>query len=264
MELTKTYKCEFCPKGYTRKYRLKQHKIKEHTRKAIAEVIYPCSIPENSPVHYKMKNPKKLKISPLTKDETETAKTKPEELKEKSKDTDTEKDKEQLGMDVDADLVEMFVQQAENNFEDQENATISLDEITVKDYVPFIYDVETTYGLSQFTCFKLSHHLHAKTLSKRCNNLKLSNRQIDHILELAETFQKGMVEFNKNNKVQIKEDLGELLIMKLSSPYKCIDIRQFWVVADQLFPSKTGVALTFMEFENFVKLLRYLKNNAII
>ena len=54
------YQCISCEKNYTRKYRLKQHVLRQHTPSLIPK-DFPSSLPENSPLHFKMNGHKKNK-----------------------------------------------------------------------------------------------------------------------------------------------------------------------------------------------------------
>jgi len=54
------YQCISCEKNYTRKYRLKHQVLRQHTPSLIPKDFH-SSLPENSPLHFKMNGHKKNK-----------------------------------------------------------------------------------------------------------------------------------------------------------------------------------------------------------
>jgi len=67
----------------------------------------------------------------------------------------------------------------------------------------------------------------------------------------------GLEEFMEGKNIKFTQHLGENVYVTLQTPYKCVDIRQFWIVpgTEQLHPTKIGIPLTFQEYGNLMKLV---------
>lgn len=67
-------------------------------------------------------------------------------------------------------------------------------------------------------------------------------------------------DFEEEKPVKYLQDLGELMMLGVQTPYRCVDIRQFWQIpaTEILQPTKQGICLDFNEYRQFVNLVHYL------
>ena len=73
----------------------------------------------------------------------------------------------------------------------------------------------------------------------------------DAILECIEDFKEG-------KQIRFIQNLGKDVFLSVQTPYRCVDIRKFWVIPDteQLHATKIGVPLTFSEFKRLLDVLK--------
>ena len=98
------------------------------------------------------------------------------------------------------------------------------------------------------------------TLQKESCSVLLCKGELKQIQDISDPVMVCMEEFKEGKQIKFIQNLGKEAFLSVQTPYRCVDIRKFWVVPDteQLHGTKIGVPLTFSEFK---RLLDVLKKN---
>ncbi|VDI63036.1 Hypothetical predicted protein [Mytilus galloprovincialis] len=133
-------------------------------------------------------------------------------------------------------------------------------DVNLTDYQPYVFDTETVYRISNNTCFRLSNKGLLRQLQKRTICMKFLPFQLIKILQFKEAVTTAIHDFEEEKPVKYLQDLGELMMLGVQTPYGCVDIRQFWQIpaTEILQPTKQGICLHFNDYRQFVNLLDYL------
>ena len=131
--------------------------------------------------------------------------------------------------------------------------------VAKKTFKPIVFDTEVIYSVGQ-NCYLRVNSMFV-LLQKRMTSLKLTFEQLVHLQELYPAINSTISEFKQNKEVKYFQDLEDDVYIGIQSPYSCVDIRKFWRVTEtqQLHPTKVGIPLTFLEFEIFMKIVRFLQ-----
>lgn len=81
--------------------------------------------------------------------------------------------------------------------------------------------------------------------------------ELRQLLDIKPSIASCIHDYLEGKKVKFVQNLGEDLYVGIQSPYRCVDLRKFWIIpnTEQIFPTKMGIPLTFTEYEELVNVL---------
>ena len=77
-------------------------------------------------------------------------------------------------------------------------------------------------------------------LQKGQHSVMLCKGELQHIVDIAQAVIEGMEDFSDGKQVKYSQNLGKEVFLSIQTPYRCVDIRKFWVIpaTKQLHPTK--------------------------
>ena len=206
-------------------------KPKRRTKKNTAP--YPRSIPTNSQLLYKEQ--KMIETPVEDKIVLPKLKTMEEELKVKTQEV----------------LVLKQKPQEENKQAMQETASQKEEKYDQTEPKKMEY---TALGSNSFLR-KFSEDIYY--LQKGEHTIRLLKPELKQMLDLKPCISACMKDYLHGKKVKFTQNLGQDIYMSLQTPFRCIDVRKFWIVpgTEQLHPTRIGIPLNFTEYFNLIRVL---------
>ena len=95
-------------------------------------------------------------------------------------------------------------------------------------------------------------------LQKGSHTVRLFKGELKQIQDISDPVMVCMEDFKEGKQIKFTQNLGKEVFLSVQTPYRCIDIRKFWVIPDteQLHATKIGVPLTFSEFKRLLDVLK--------
>ena len=91
-------------------------------------------------------------------------------------------------------------------------------------------------------------------LQKGSHTVRLFKGELKQIQDISDPVMVCMEDFKEGKQIKFTQNLGKEVFLSVQTPYRCIDIRKFWVIPDteQLHATNIGVPLTFSEFKRLL------------
>ena len=94
-------------------------------------------------------------------------------------------------------------------------------------------------------------------LQKGEHTIRLMKPELKQLMDLKPCISVCMKDYLHGKKVKFTQNLGQDIYVSLQTPYRCIDVRKFWIVpgTEQLHPTRIGISLNFTEYFNLIRVL---------
>ena len=94
-------------------------------------------------------------------------------------------------------------------------------------------------------------------LQKGEHTIRLLKPELKQLMDLKPCISVCMKDYLHGKKVKFTQNLGQDIYVSLQTPYRCIDVRKFWIVpgTEQLHPTRIGIPLNFTEYFNLIRVL---------
>ena len=214
-------------------------KSKRRTKKSNTKAPYPRRIPTNSPLLYKEQ---KMIETPVEEDivlpKLDNMK---EDLKVKSKEEALfviKQKEEERPQEENKQAMQETASQKEEKYDQTEPKKMEY----------------TALGSNSFLR-KFSENIYY--LQKGEHTIRLLKPELKQMLDLKPCISACMKDYLHGKKVKFTQNLGQDIYMSLQTPFRCIDVRKFWIVpgTEQLHPTRIGIPLNFTEYFNLIRVL---------